>query len=109
MLTNMTWLGHPHCRIRGVKHSLCGCTSKIHLVSWCPVSLLFALITGNCDVLECAPVLLVALQRQFFGSARQHQKRWRVKLQMEGEYQSEKRHPNYHQSYPRGHVPVDKT
>lgn len=31
------------------------------------MSLLFALVAGNCDVLECAPVLLVAFQCQFFG------------------------------------------
>lgn len=30
------------------------------------MSLLFTLVTGNCDVLERAPVLLIALQRQLF-------------------------------------------
>lgn len=32
------------------------------------VRLLFSLVTGNCDVLERAPVLLVPLQRQLLGS-----------------------------------------
>ena len=31
---------------------------------------LFALVTGNCDVLERAPVLLIALQCQFLGSGK---------------------------------------
>ena len=30
--------------------------------------LLFTLVTGNCDILECAPVLLIALQCQLLGS-----------------------------------------
>lgn len=32
--------------------------------------LLFTLVTGNCDILECAPVLLIALQCQFLGSVK---------------------------------------
>lgn len=32
--------------------------------------LLFTLVTGNCDILECAPVLLIALQCQFLGSGK---------------------------------------
>lgn len=32
--------------------------------------LFFTLITGNCDVLECAPVLLITLQCQFLGSGK---------------------------------------
>lgn len=31
---------------------------------------LFTLVTGNCDVLECAPVLLITLQRQLLGSGK---------------------------------------
>lgn len=31
---------------------------------------LFTLVTGNCDIFESAPVLLIALQRQFLGSAK---------------------------------------
>lgn len=45
-------------------------TSKIHLVSGCPMCLLFTLVTGNCDILECAPVLLIAFQCQFLGSGK---------------------------------------
>lgn len=52
-----------------LKHcNLCVFTSEIHLVRWRPVCLLFTLVTGNCDVFERAPVLLVALQCQFLGS-----------------------------------------
>lgn len=47
---------------------VCVFTSEVHLVSWCSVCLLFTLVTGDCDVLERAPVLFVALQRQFFRS-----------------------------------------
>lgn len=47
---------------------MCVCTSKIHLVSRCPMGLLFTFVTGNCDILECAPVLLIALQCEFLGS-----------------------------------------
>lgn len=54
----------------GTKRHLSVCTSKIHLVSRSPVCLLFTLVTGNCDILECAPVLLIALQCQFLGSAK---------------------------------------
>lgn len=43
-------------------------TSEIHLVGRRAVRLLFSLVTGNCDVLERAPVLLVPLQRQLLGS-----------------------------------------
>lgn len=49
---------------------MCVYTSKIHLVSRCPMCLLFTLVTGNCDILECAPVLLIALQCQFLGSVK---------------------------------------
>jgi len=34
------------------------------------VRLLFTLVTGNRDILECAPVLLIALQCQFLGSVK---------------------------------------
>lgn len=47
---------------------VCVFTSEVHLVSWCSVCLLFTLVTGDCDVLERAPVLFVALQCQFFRS-----------------------------------------
>ena len=46
--------------------------------------LLFTLVTGNCDILECAPVLLIALQCQFLGSGKYRTDRGRhVRLQME--------------------------
>lgn len=44
------------------------CTSKIHLMSRRAVWLLFTLVTGNGDVLERAPVLLIAFQGQLLGS-----------------------------------------
>lgn len=43
-------------------------TSKIHLVSRCPMCLLFTLVTRNCDVFKCAPVLFITFQCQFLGS-----------------------------------------
>lgn len=43
-------------------------TSKIHLMSRCPMCLLFTLVTGNCDILKRAPVLLITFQCQFLGS-----------------------------------------
>lgn len=43
-------------------------TSEIHLVGRRAVCLLLRLVTGNCDVLERAPVLLVPFQRQLLGS-----------------------------------------
>lgn len=54
----------------------------------CPMCLLFTLVTGNCDILECAPVLLVALQRQFLGS--REKKTWKT-CQSSGRRKKEKR------------------
>lgn len=58
----------------------------------CPMCLLFTLVTGNCDILECAPVLLVALQRQFLGS-REKKSGKHVRVQVGGKKEKRKKQP----------------
>lgn len=72
MVRNKQWNIFLHCGgiicVFVCVNVVCVFTSEVHLVSRCSMCLLFTLVTRDCDVLERAPVLFVALQRQFFRS-----------------------------------------